>query len=280
MRYIACAFAVTVAAAWTAPAVAAPKLTVLQDLTVQTGGGPEFPPIIGPGGVLYGTTYTSNNGGAIYSIDTAGKNFAVLYAFPGGAAGSGPYGGLSQDSGGLLYGTTLFGGTSAQGTVYQFDPATQTETVLHAFDVADGSTPYAGLVQDAAGNFYGTTSSGGANNLGTIYRIGAGSHAFTKLADLDRKVGGAPFSPVLVGRDGFLYGTATMGGSANRGSIFRLPAAGGKVELLYSFKGPDGSGPFAGLTEGRHGVFYGTTDFGGTNNAGTLFAFSAEGTGR
>jgi len=263
--------------AWIMPAAARPGLTVLQYLTYQTGGGPEFPPIIGPDGVLYGTTYTEENGGGIYSIDTSGKNFAVLYEFPGGLAGSSPFGGLTLGPDGMLYGTTLFGGTSGQGTVFQFAPATQIATILHSFDVADGSTPYAGVVQDAAGNLYGTTSAGGANNLGTIYKIAAGTQAFSKLADLDGKSGSAPYTPLLIGPDGLLYGTATGGGTSNNGTIFRLSPQGGKIELLHSFSGQDGDGPFSGLTAGKGGVLYGTTDVGGVNNKGVVFAFTIKG---
>ncbi len=277
MRHIATISAALVAFGYAQAAAARPALTVLQDLTEQTGGGPEFPPIIGQDGNLYGTTYTSNNGGGIYSIATNGKNFAVLYEFPGGAGGSGSFGGLTQGADGLFYGTTLSGGTSGQGTVFQFNASTRTVTIIHAFDVADGSTPYAGLAQDGQGNFYGTTSAGGANNLGTIYKIAAGTLAFSKIADLSDTSGGAPFSPLLVGRDGLLYGTTTSAGTSGSGTIFRVSPQGGKVELLYAFSGQDGSSPFSGLTAGKGGIFYGTTDFGGQANAGVVFAFSVKG---
>jgi uncharacterized repeat protein (TIGR03803 family) len=264
---------VAVSFACITPAAAKPVLTVLQDLTYSDGGSPENPPIIGTNGVLYGTTYSSETGGGIYSIGTNGKNFAVLYEFPGGADGAGPFGQLAEGPGGVLYGTTLFAGTSGQGTVFQFAPATQTLTVLHAFDVADGATPYAGVVQDKAGNLYGTTSAGGANNFGTIYKIAAGTQTFSKLADLDGASGSAPYTPLLIGPDGYLYGTASGGGTSNDGTIFRLSPQGGKIKLLYSFSGADGNGPFSGLTAGKHGLLYGTTDAGGTDNVGVVFAF-------
>jgi uncharacterized repeat protein (TIGR03803 family) len=259
-----------------APAEARPVLTILQDLTYQDGGSPENPPIIGSNGVLYGTTYSSQTGGGIYSIDKNGKNVTVLYEFPGGAAGAGPFGELTEGPGGVFYGTTLFDGTSGQGTVFQFAPATQTCTILHAFDVADGSTPYAGVVQDKAGNLYGTTSAGGANNVGTIYKIAAGTQTFSKLADLDGTSGSAPYTPLLIGRDGYLYGTASGGGKFGDGTIFRLSPQGGKIELLHSFTGADGNGPFAGLTAGKGGVLYGTTDAGGAG-FGVVFAFDLKG---
>ena len=262
---------------WGSAASARSKLTVLQDLTIQTGGGPEYPPIVGKDGLLYGTTYTSNNGGGIYSIGTDGRNFAVLYQFPGGAAGSGPFGQLVQGKDGLFYGTTLFAGTSGQGTVFQFDPSSRNVTIIHAFDFGDGANPYAGLVQDAAGNFYGTTSSGGAGSLGTIYKIAAGTLAFSKIGDFTEKSGGLAYAPLLLGKDGMLYGTTAGQGAAGKGTIFRISPQGGKIEVLHNFSGSDGSGPFSGLAAGKSGIFYGTTDFGGRANDGVVFAFSLKG---
>ncbi len=275
MRIMTLLGAVWLGASWVT-AASASHLTVLQDLTEQTGGGPEYPPIIAKDGLLYGTTYTSNNGGGIYSISTTGKNFTVLYRFPGGLGGAGPFGGLVQGPDGLFYGTTLYDGTSGQGTVYQFDAATRTATIIHAFDFADGSTPYAGLVQDAAGNFYGTTSSGGLHNFGTIYKIAAGTHAFTKLADLSSASGGSVFAPLIVGADGLLYGAATGNGSSGDGTIFRLSPQGGKIEVLHTFSGQEGAGLYTGLTESKTGTLYGVTEFGGQSNLGVLFAFAID----
>lgn len=277
MRHIISISAASLACVWVSAASAKPKLTVLQDLTEQTGGGPEFPPIIGKDGLLYGTTYTSNNGGGIYSIGTDGKNFAVLYQFPGGQAGFGPFGQLLQGPDGLFYGTTLSGGTSGQGTVFQFDASARSVSILHAFDVADGAYPYAGLVQDKAGNFYGTTSTGGADGLGTIYKIAAGSNAFSKIADFSSDSGGQPSSPLLVGKDGMLYGTTTNFGPSGKGTIFRLSTQGGKIEVLHGFSGPDGAAPFSALIGGKNGMFYGTTDFGGKTNDGVVFSFTLKG---
>ena len=277
MRHIMMISAATLACVWVSAASAKPKLTVLQDLTTQTGGGPEYPPIVGKDGLLYGTTYTSNNGGGIYSIGKDGKNFAVLYEFPGGQAGNGPFGQLVQGPDGLFYGTTLFGGTSGQGTVFQFDASARSVTILHAFDVGDGAYPYAGLVQDKAGNFYGTTSTGGADGFGTIYKIASGSNAFSKIADFSSNSGGQPFSPLLVGKDGMLYGTTTNFGPSGKGTIFRLSTQGGKIEVLHGFSGPDGAAPFSALIGGKNGVFYGTTDFGGKTNDGVVFSFTLKG---
>jgi uncharacterized repeat protein (TIGR03803 family) len=83
--------------------------------------------------------------------------FTLLYSFKGGTDGATPVAGLIRDAAGNLYGTSLYGGTFGNGTVFKLD-TTGTETVLHSFaGGADGSGPQAGLLRDAAGNFYGTT---------------------------------------------------------------------------------------------------------------------------
>jgi uncharacterized repeat protein (TIGR03803 family) len=260
------------------PAGAAAKFTVLQALTTGTGGAPENPPILAADGNLYGSAYTGANGyGAVYTIHTDGTGFAVLYALDGGAGGAGAFGQLVQAPDGLLYGTTLFGGQSGQGEVFSYDIKSGAFAVVHSFDYADGSTPYDGVVTDAQGNLYGTTSAGGANRVGTVFSIAAGSHKFSLLASLSSATGSAPFSPLAIGPDGKLYGTATGGGKHGEGTIFRLAANGGKVSDVHDFEGSDGAGPFSGLTLGKDGTLYGTTDSGGTNNYGVVFAFKPAG---
>jgi uncharacterized repeat protein (TIGR03803 family) len=263
--------------AWSS-AGAAPKFSILQALTTGTGGAPENPPILASDGNLYGGAYTGAKGyGAIYTLHTDGKGFAVLYALNGGAGGSGPFGQLVQAPNGLLYGTTLFGGQSGQGEVFSYDISSGTFAVVHAFDYADGATPYDGLVSDAQGNLYGTTSSGGANGFGTVFSIAAGSNKFTLLASLNSTKGRAPFSPLAIGADGKLYGTASGGGKQGQGTIFRVATTGGAVSDVHDFTGSDGSGPFSGLTLGKDGMLYGTTDYGGTGDYGVVFAFKPAG---
>jgi uncharacterized repeat protein (TIGR03803 family) len=254
------------------PASAKPKFTIIQALTTGTGGQPENPPILGSDGNLYGGFYTgANGGGAVYSIHTDGSGLTILYA-PTGNDGYGVFGQLVQAPSGLLYGTTLFDGQSGQGVVFSYDISTSTYSVVHAFDLADGSAPASGLVADAAGNLYGTTTAGGANGLGTVYSIAAGTNAFSVLASLSNSTGGSPYSPLAIGADGLLYGTATIGGAFGKGTIFRLATTGGTVSDLHDFAGSDGAFPFSGLTLGKGGVLYGTTDDGG-NSYGVVFAF-------
>jgi uncharacterized repeat protein (TIGR03803 family) len=120
-------------------------------------------------GNLYGTTYEGGayGKGTVFRLSKTGKE-TVLYSFcrkSGCADGANPYGGVIQDAHGNLYGTTLGGGDTACfggcGTVFKLDTAGK-EAVLHSFTGgADGGNPYAGVIQDAHGNLYGTTYIGG-----------------------------------------------------------------------------------------------------------------------
>lgn len=143
--------------------------TVLYKFTTTAGGlGPFDTLLLASDGYLYGTTAGGGAGydGVIFKMDTHG-NETVLHNFRGGGDGSGPFGGLIQDKGGNLYGTTEFGGggkcadRNGCGTVFEFSNAGQ-ETVLYRFTgKQDGEGPMAGLAMDAAGFLYGTTPDGG-----------------------------------------------------------------------------------------------------------------------
>jgi uncharacterized repeat protein (TIGR03803 family) len=165
---------------------------VIFSLALQTGGysvlhsftgGPDgaYPSgslIVGKGGVLLGTTpgggsVASNRGlgyGVVFALfPTTGKE-TVLYIFTGGADGGEPEGVVLTKSGELV-GTTVDGGASGLGTIFEVDPKAKTETVLHSFDGTDGEFPSSGLFQDSEGNFYGTTSVGGSRNFGVIFKL-------------------------------------------------------------------------------------------------------------
>ena len=139
--------------------------TVVYSFPGGADGDPYSSVVRDTAGNLYGTTV---NGGAagkgvVFKLDTTGHE-TVVYTFTGGADGGVPYAGVIRDSAGNLYGTTTAGGTSGKGVVFKVD-STGLETVLYSFTGgADGSSPYAGVVRDTAGNLYGTTYYGGASN--------------------------------------------------------------------------------------------------------------------
>jgi len=131
-------------------------------------------------GNLYGTTYFGGNtgNGTVFKLAADGTE-TVLYSFQDGDAdGGNPQAGLIMDGAGNLFGTTRFGGTHVavyHGVVFEL-AADGTETVLYTFDPqperADGAQPRAGLVMDAAGNLYGTTTvAGGPANGGVVFKL-------------------------------------------------------------------------------------------------------------
>lgn len=164
-----------------------------------------------------------------------------------------------------------------------FHAKAQIESNLYSFgsQTNDGTNPRANLIQATDGNFYGTTYTGGTNNRGCIYRITPGGSETNFYSFGSQTNDGANSSaPLVQGSDGYLYGTTVNGGTNNLGTVFRISLTGG-YSNLYSFLGPtnDGANPTAGLTKGTNGIFYGTTQKGGTtNNFGTVFKFNTNGT--
>jgi uncharacterized repeat protein (TIGR03803 family) len=250
--------------------------TVLYSFTGANGDG-AFPEadLVDVDGTLYGTTYEggTNNDGTVFEITPAGVE-TVLHSFAGQPNdGANPLAGL-VDVDGTLYGTTSAGGTSGNGTVFEINPSTGEETVLYSFTGAngDGSYPAAGLVMGANGNLYGTTYYGGTNNDGTVFEINPSTGDETVLYSFTGANGdGAYPSAGLVDVDGNLYGTTEYGGTDDAGTVFEITPAGVET-VIHSFAGlpNDGTGPEAGLVD-VDGTLYGTTNDGGTNNDGTVF---------
>src|ERR1700722_17769037 len=229
-------------------------------------------------GNFYGVAnYGAHNEGTIFELSKSGV-FKVLYSFcllANCADGEEPYAGLMQASNGNLYGTTARGGAYGNGAVYEISPAGYFRTI-HSFcaqrpGCADGATPYAGLVEDANGNLYGTTYYGGANGYGSVFEITV-AHKFILVHSFDNPDGSYPTSALIVASDGSLYGTTAFG-SNGPGTIFQI-TAGNEFHSLYTFCTCTGTNPFAALLQATDGTFYGTTMGGSTSNNGSIFSFS------
>ena len=212
----------------------------------------------------------------------------VLHSFVSdGADGNNPYAGLIFDAAGNLYGTTSGGGTSGVGTVFELTPAgggTWTEKVLHDFSNNEGTTPLGGLIFDAAGNLYGTTSRGG-NDYGTVFELtpGAGGTWTEKvLHNFDNTDGAYPQAGLISDIAGNLYGTTPNGGTDGLGTVFELTPAGGGTwteQVLLNFNSTDGANPYGGLIFDAAGNLYGMTFNGGTFNYGAVFELTPAGGG-
>jgi len=230
-------------------------------------------------GNFYGITQFGgvNNMGNVYRMNAAGA-VTVLRPFDG-PTGFDPFGELVQGTDGNFYGTAALGGPgifNGNGVVYRITPA-GVYTVLHFFNGTDGSHPGAGLVQGPDGNFYGTTGDGGPTDNGTVFRVSPGG-AFTVLHNFTGPDGQFPDAALIVGADGNLYGVTGGGGSANGGTVFRITPAGVFTSLhSFTFAAGDGNDPRGALVLASDGNFYGTTEFGGTNDNGTTFRMTPSG---
>ena len=178
---------------------------------------------------------------------------------------------------GLLYGTTVSGGASGDGTVFTITPSGH-ESVLYSFKGGtDGAAPFAGLT-DAKGLLYGTTYFGGAGSgqgNGTVFTITPSGHESVLYSFHGDTDGAAPLAG-LTNLKGLLYDTTSSGGASNAGTVFTITPS-GYESVLYSFKGgTDGADPQAGLIA-VNGLLYGTTLYGGISDYGTVFTIAPSG---
>ncbi len=257
------------------------KETLLYSFTGGAdGNNPQAGVIRDSAGNLYGTTAYggSANMGVVYKLDPTGLE-TVLYSFTGAADGSHPSAGVIQDSTGNLYGTTAYGGAARAGVVYEVNGSGQ-ETALYGFTGGpDGGVPYAGLVRDPAGNFYGTTYYGGTWNSGVVYELDPAQHetvlySFTGLLD-----GGNPYAGVIRDSTGNLYGTTVNGGTnpSPSGLVYKLDTA-GQETVLHTFTDyADGGEPYAGVISDSTGNLYGAADYGTSKGHGVLYELNTSG---
>jgi uncharacterized repeat protein (TIGR03803 family) len=288
--------------------MAAQTMTTLHGFTgaASDGSEPHASLVIGDGGVMFGTTYWGgpSNDGSVYSLappTSKGGPWTetVLHCFSG-SDGANPIGGVVIGTGGVLYGTTAYGGAMGNGTVYSLTPpaapgGTWMETTLHSFSGGrDGGNSIAGVVIDGDGVLYGATFLGGDGGAGCTGNQGCGVvfllrppesqgdpwgeevlHSFAGPSD-----GANPMAPLVLGKGKVLFGTTYYGGTSGGGTVFTLTAtkaSGWSEAVLHSFTGTsggDGDQPSAGVVIGKDGVLYGTTYGGGVSNTGTVFSLA------
>jgi uncharacterized repeat protein (TIGR03803 family) len=259
-------------------------LTTLVSFNGTNGSYPAAGLVLGSDGNFYGTTSLGGGGtndfGTVFQISPNGV-LTSLYSFTNGNDGADPVAGLVQGSDGNFYGTAVGGGTNDSGAIFEIS-TNGVLTSLYSFtNGVDGGNPAGGLVQGSDGNFYGTSTYAGNNNLnagsgfGTVFKLTPGG-SLTALVAFEGTNGSSCVGGLVQGSDGNFYGTTEGGGTGVGGTVFQMTPA-GVVTTLVSCNGADGSGPEAGLVRGSDGNFYGITEYGGAGLGGTVFQMTPAG---
>ena len=267
------------------PLDAAPVFQTIADFE-RAGTIPAGNVIAHPDENYYGTTVVGGRDGygTIFRMSPSGA-VTTLISFTGdsgSAKGAYPSGGLTLGSDGSLYGTTANGGAGDLGTIFKITPTGTFTNLLDFTGIGGGkkgSVPNP-LFLHTDGFFYGSTQAGGESDLGTVFKMTNGG-ALTTLAELTGTSGtrrGTAPSGRLVVNGSTIYGTTQFGGTYDLGTVFSL--AGTQWNMLVAFTGVGGakrgSGPISGLTH-LGGTLYGTTEYGGADDFGTIFRVATNG---
>lgn len=251
-----------------------------------TGGSDGASPLAalvqGADGNFYGTTFEGGGlgNGSAFMLTPDGV-LTTLYSFTGGKDGADPQAPLIQGRDGNFYGTAMAGGANGHGDLFRL-PLNGALTNLHSFTGgSDGSSPAGTLTQGSDGNFYGTTSNGGTNGDGAVFKTSTNGALLWSFS-FNVTNGANPQAGLARGNDGNFYGTTAGGGANGAGTLFKI-TTNGLLTTLYSFGGlanatnSDGAAPRAALVLGSDGNFYGATACGGPYGDGTIFQFNPSG---
>jgi uncharacterized repeat protein (TIGR03803 family) len=255
-------------------------LTTLAKFSYATGISPSAGVTLDAAGNLYGTT--SDGGvlgdrgsigeGGVFRVD-ADSNTLQALAWFNSWTGLSPNANLIPYSDGNLYGTAIMDGGNGNGTIFRFNPNTNTITPLVAFDGTNGSAPSTGLVVGRNGAFYGTTGLGGTAGKGTLFRFDVHTNQLTTLISFNAQNGSYP-GRLLLDANGDLYGTAGGGGANNKGTVFKFSTSSNTLFTLGTFSGQNGDSPNGALTLDSAGNLFGTTISGGQYDKGTIYRLS------
>jgi uncharacterized repeat protein (TIGR03803 family) len=274
--------------------------TNVSGVYTNADGTHPFAGLVLSGTTLYGAAQDGGNWGkgTVFAVNTDGTAFTTLHSFTPTSGNSNvnsdgaiPQGTLIVASN-TLYGTTIAGGSGGVGAVFAVNIDGNGFVTLHSFTgllaTGEGAYPYAGLIL-SGDTLFGTTSEGGSAGNGTVFAINTNGTGFrtvysfaasrTNTSGLYTNSDGASPSAGLIMNGNTLYGTTSAGGSAGKGTVFAIRTDGTGFINLHDFTGvSDGAYPYARLVLSGNNL-YGTTEFGGTADNGTVFAININGTG-
>lgn len=244
----------------------------------NTGDGtnPSAAPVLGNDGNFYGTTSgvdvsVTEANSTIYKVTPEGV-FTVLHTLNPATDGSSA-GPLTLGIDGNFYGGTAGGGANSWGTLFKVT-ASGAFTLLHTFtNLADGRQG-ATLAQASNGTFYGAAYLGGANGAGVVFKM-TPTGTFTKLHDLNGTTDGtAVTGNMTLGTDGNFYNVALSNGANSGGTLFKVSSAGVFSKVLDFGGSNEGVSPATGLLQATSGLFFGSTENGGTGNAAVFYSLN------
>lgn len=252
------------------------------------------------GSVLCGTTLNggAQGAGTSFYLSLDGTNFNLIHTFGSVPDASSPAGEFAV-SGLGLFGSSIAGGTSGAGTVFNTQTNGSSSVIRNFATVnADYATNFGGaspsaLLALAGGTIYGTTATGGTAANGTIFSLTTNGSTFAVLHNFSplnaqsgtNTDGATPWGGLILSGDK-LYGTASAGGAVGNGVVFSVSTNGANFTTLYSFASldtitatnVDGAIPYGGLVLSNN-TLYGTTFSGGSGGRGTIFSLSTNGSG-
>ncbi len=240
----------------------------------STGNQPVGGIVQASNGKIYGTTNQggANNVGVLFEFNPTGNTYSVLSTMVS-TLGANPQAVLTQAANGKLYGTTRVGGANNLGTLFEFDPGTNSYTKLVDFSTANGTLPLAAVTQATNGLLYGLTSAGGTQSVGVLYEYNISLNSYTKKIEFNTSSGGFPQGSLLHAANDKLYGLSSAGGTSTAGVIFEYDMSLNAYTKKIDLTAANGSQPSGGLIQAPNGKLYGMTRLGGASSLGTIFEY-------
>jgi uncharacterized repeat protein (TIGR03803 family) len=213
-------------------------------------------------------------GGTIFSYDTTTFALAKLIDF-GKSEAANPHSGFIITSTGRYIGTTAEGGTTNNGTLIEYLPATNTITVLHNFlGGSAGATPKGNVLEAPNGKLYGVTTEGGANGLGVIFEFTPSTNVTLIRKDLGGGVGDGPLADLIYSTGTKLIGMGYQNGLVSNGTVFEYDYSANTVTLKYNMPFATGDNPSGTPIRLNTGIMYGATTSGGANFGGVVYEYN------